>query len=209
MEGSGTGLAAEQAAPWSTGEGSACERRLPAGSPWHPVIHPTSTIQCFSELARRNLRTFSADEAPADVDVLVVLDPAARREVVGTDDAVVGEDDAARRHAEVCGMVRHGAAHAPHQTSCGQQYHAASEGQRTRVRKRGPARVTFGHVGAVGVGDEAGEADVDGAAETSADWRSGAKVGDALPVVELAAHGDHAAAHVLAALLAHEAGVDA
>lgn len=177
--------------------------------PSHPIIRLTSTIRCLSELKRQHSRTFSADEAPADVDVLVVLDPAARREVVGTDDAVVGEDDAARRHAEVCGMVRHGAAHAPHQTSCRQQHDVASEGERTRARKGGPARFTFGHVGAVGVGDEAGEADVDGAAETSADRRRGAKVGDALPVVELAAHWDHAAPHVLAALLAHEAGVDA
>lgn len=78
-----------------------------------------------------------------------------------------------------------------------------------RTRKRGRARFTFGHVGAVGVGDEAGEADVDGAAETSADGRRGAKVGDALPVVELAAHGDHAAPHVLTAFLADKAGVDA
>lgn len=61
----------------------------------------------------------------------------------------------------------------------------------------------------MGVGDEAGEADVEGAAETSADRRGGAKVGDALSVVELAAHRDHAAAHILAAFLAHEAGVDA
>lgn len=59
------------------------------------------------------------------------------------------------------------------------------------------------------VGDEAGEADVDGAAETSADRRRRAKVGDALPVVELATHRDHAAPHVLATFLAHEAGVDA
>lgn len=61
----------------------------------------------------------------------------------------------------------------------------------------------------MGVGDEAGEADVDGAAKTSADRRRGAIVGDALPVVELAAHRDHAAPHVLTAFLAHEAGVDA
>lgn len=60
----------------------------------------------------------------------------------------------------------------------------------------------------MGVGNEAGEADVDGAAETSADRRRGAKVGDALTVVELAAHRDHAATHVLAAFLAHEAGVN-
>lgn len=91
-------------------------------------------------------------------------------------------------------------------------------GNKTTARQEANARggenegeraFTFGYVGAVGVGDEAGEADVDGAAETSADRRRGAKVGDALPVVELATDRDHAAPHVLAAFLAHEAGVDA
>lgn len=82
--------------------------------------------------------------------------------------------------------------------------------QRANVRGQGNEgkRLTFGHVGAVRVGDEAGEADVEGAAESSADGCRRAKVGDALPVVELAAHRDHAAAHILAAFLAHEAGVD-
>ena len=34
--------------------------------------------------------TFSADETPTDVDMLVVLDPPARGEVVGAQDAVIG-----------------------------------------------------------------------------------------------------------------------
>lgn len=121
VEGSGTRLAAEQAAPWSTGEGTTYEGWLHAGSPRIPssTSHPQSNA--FSELQGQNFCTFSADEAPADVDVLVVLDPAAGGEVVGTDDTVIGEDDAACSHAEVCGMIRHRAAHAPHQTSCRQQ----------------------------------------------------------------------------------------
>lgn len=62
--------------------------------------------------------TLCADEAPADVDVLVVLDAAAGGEVVGADDAVVGEDNAARCHAEVRGVIGHWTANAPHQTTC-------------------------------------------------------------------------------------------
>lgn len=62
--------------------------------------------------------TFGADEAPADVDVFVVLDAAARREMVWADDAVVGEHYAARRHAQVIGMIGHRAANASDQTTC-------------------------------------------------------------------------------------------
>lgn len=65
-------------------------------------------------------RTFSADEAPADINVLVVLHAPTRGEMVGTDDAVVGEDDAARCHAQVCGVIGYRTAHAPHQTTYGQ-----------------------------------------------------------------------------------------
>lgn len=64
--------------------------------------------------------TFCADKAPADVDVFVVLDPPARGEMVGADDAVAGEHNAARRHAQVCGMIGHWAAHASHQAACRQ-----------------------------------------------------------------------------------------
>lgn len=63
--------------------------------------------------------TFGADEAPADVDVFVVLDAAPGGEVVGTDDAVVGQHDAARRHAEVRSVIGDRAADTPHQTTCG------------------------------------------------------------------------------------------
>lgn len=101
--------------------------------PSHPIIYLTSNA--FSELQGQNFCTFSADEAPADVNVLVVLDPAAGGEVAGTDDAIIGEDDAACRHAEVCGMVRHRAAYAPHQTSCRQQNDGISVGECAQVRK--------------------------------------------------------------------------
>lgn len=63
--------------------------------------------------------TFSADEAPADINVLVVLHTPARDKVVGADDAVVGEDDAARRHAQVRGVVGYRTANASYQTTYG------------------------------------------------------------------------------------------
>lgn len=68
---------------------------------------------------------------------------------------------------------------------------------------------TFGDGGAVGVGDEAGETHVDGAAEASVHSHRGSKVSDAFPVVELPADGNHAAPHILAALFTHKTGVDA
>lgn len=58
-------------------------------------------------------RTFGADEAPADVDVLVVLAAFARREVIGTQEAVVCQHQAAGCHAVVIGVIRHWAANAP------------------------------------------------------------------------------------------------
>lgn len=61
--------------------------------------------------------TFSADEAPAHINVFVVLNTPARGEVVGTDDAVVGEDDAARRHAQVCSVIGDRTAHASYQAT--------------------------------------------------------------------------------------------
>lgn len=69
--------------------------------------------------------------------------------------------------------------------------------------------MTFRDGRAVGVGDEAGEADVDGAAEASVHRRRRGEVGDALAVVELPTHGNHTATHVLTALCTHKAGVDA
>lgn len=50
--------------------------------------------------------------------MFVVLDAAAGGEMVGTDHAVVGEDNAARCHAEVCGVIGYGAAHTANQTTC-------------------------------------------------------------------------------------------
>lgn len=64
-------------------------------------------------------RTFRADEAPADIDVFVVLDATTGSEMVGTNDAVVGEDNAACRHAEVRSMIGYRTAHASYQTTCG------------------------------------------------------------------------------------------
>lgn len=59
--------------------------------------------------------TFGADEAPADVYVFVVLAAFAGSEVVWTQEAVVGENQAARRHAVIVGVIGHGAAHASSQ----------------------------------------------------------------------------------------------
>lgn len=50
---------------------------------------------------------------------------------------------------------------------------------------------------------------MDGAAETSVDGGGWGVVCDALSVVKLPTHRNHAAAHVLASLLTHKAGVDA
>lgn len=68
---------------------------------------------------------------------------------------------------------------------------------------------TFGDGGAVGVGDEAGETHVDGAAEAAVHGNRGSKVGDAFPVVELPTDGNHAAPHIVAALFTHKTRVDA
>ena len=67
--------------------------------------------------------TFSADETPTDVDMLVVLDPPARGEVVGEQDAVIGEHDAARRKTVGAGVVGHGTTHTAHQAACDTQTH--------------------------------------------------------------------------------------
>lgn len=60
----------------------------------------------------------------------------------------------------------------------------------------------------MGVGNEAGEADVDRAAETSIDGRRRTEVSNALPMVKLPTHRNHAAPHILTALLTHKAGVN-
>lgn len=62
--------------------------------------------------------TFGADKAPADVDVLMVLAAFAGREVVGTEETVVCQHQAACCHAVVIGMIGHRAANAPSQPAC-------------------------------------------------------------------------------------------
>lgn len=62
--------------------------------------------------------TFRANEAPADVDVFVITAALPWREVVGTDDAVSGQDDAAGRDAVIASVVRDGASNAVDQSTC-------------------------------------------------------------------------------------------
>lgn len=69
--------------------------------------------------------------------------------------------------------------------------------------------MTFRDGRAVGVGDKAGETDMDGAAEASVHRRGWGVVGDTLPVVKLPTHRNHTTPHVLTALLTDEARVDA
>lgn len=61
--------------------------------------------------------------------------------------------------------------------------------------------------GAGGVGDEAGEADVQRATEAAGQGHGGGVLHDALLVVELATRGDHATLHAISQLLAHKTGV--
>lgn len=70
--------------------------------------------------------TFGADEAPADINVFMVLDATSGSEVVGADDAVVGEDNAARCHAQICSMIGDRTAHTAHQAAYGQTTNAVS-----------------------------------------------------------------------------------
>ena len=147
--------------------------------------------------------------------MFVVLDTAAWGEVVGTDDAVVGQNNTSRRHAQVRGVIGNRAAHTSYQTTCSQHITTAAQfeqGWRTKEIPRNDLSVlwfTFSDVGAVGVGDEAGETDVDGAAESSVHRCRRGEVGDTLPVVKLPAYRNHTAPHILTALFTYEAGVDA
>lgn len=68
---------------------------------------------------------------------------------------------------------------------------------------------TFRDGRAVGIGNEAGETDVDRAAEASVHRCSGGVAGDTLPVVKLPTHRDHTASYILAALFTYKAGMDA
>lgn len=61
--------------------------------------------------------TFRADEAPADVYVFMVFAAFAGSEVVWTQEAVVGENQAACCHAVIIGVIGHGTAHASSQAT--------------------------------------------------------------------------------------------
>lgn len=146
----------------------------------------------------------------------MVLDAATGGEVVGTDDAVVGEDNAACCHAQVCCMIGHWAAYAAYQTTFAQKQEnnrtvRARTSQKVKVLSEGICAplFTFRDGRAVGIGDEAGETDVDGAAEASVHRCSWGVVGDTLAVVKLPTHWDHTAPHIFTALFTYKAGVDA
>lgn len=62
---------------------------------------------------------FGADKAPADVYVFVVLAAFARGEVVGTQEVVVGQHQAARCHAVVIGVICNRTADASSQPTFG------------------------------------------------------------------------------------------
>lgn len=62
--------------------------------------------------------TFRANEAPANVDVFVIAAALPWREVVGTDNGVSGQDDAAGRDAVITCVVRNGAPYAVDQSTC-------------------------------------------------------------------------------------------
>ena len=55
--------------------------------------------------------TLWADEAPADINVLVVAAALAGHKVVGTQEAVGRQGDASSGHAEVVGMISNRAPH--------------------------------------------------------------------------------------------------
>lgn len=147
--------------------------------------------------------------------MFVVLDTTAWGEVVGTDDAVVGENNTSCCHAQVRGVIGNRAADTSYQTTCSQHKTTAAQleqGWCTKVITRNYPSVlwfTFRDVGAVGVGDEAGETDMDGAAESSVHRCRRGEVGDTLPVVKLPTYRNHTAPHILTAFFTYEAGVDA
>lgn len=141
--------------------------------------------------------------------MFVVLDATPRGEMVRTDYAVVRKHNAARCHAEVCSVIGHRAANTSHQTACGEPRSTGDQYKDAALASpRRYSPFTLGDGRAVGAGDEAGEADVDGAAEASVHRCSRGVVCDALSVVKLPTHRNHAAAHIFAALFTHKAGVD-
>lgn len=68
---------------------------------------------------------------------------------------------------------------------------------------------TFRDGRAVGIGDEAGETDVDRAAEASVHRCSRGVVGDTLPMIKFATHRNHTASYILTALFTYKTGMDA
>lgn len=143
--------------------------------------------------------------------MFVILDAAAGGEMVRTDNAVVGEYNTARCHTKICSVIGNRAAHATYQPTCRRKEESKCHGARrvitAQVRSERPL-ITFRDVGAVGISDEAGEANVDGAAETSVHGYGRGVVGDALAMIKLPAHRDHAAPHILTALFTHKTGVE-
>lgn len=70
-------------------------------------------------------------------------------------------------------------------------------------------QLTLGAGGVCGVGDVAGQTDMEGAAEASVMLGRGGEFQDTLHVVELSTHRDHTAPDFLTGFLTHEACVQA
>lgn len=62
--------------------------------------------------------TFRAHEAPTDVDVFVIAAALPWQEMVGTEDAVSGQEDTACWDAVFTSVVGNGASYAVHQSAC-------------------------------------------------------------------------------------------
>ncbi len=67
---------------------------------------------------RTGLHTFRTHKTPADIDVFMVFATFAWSEVVGAQEAVIGQWDAAGSHTVVIGVVGHRAADAAGQAAC-------------------------------------------------------------------------------------------
>lgn len=76
------------------------------------VAIPLDKPKAIIILVKTKVQTFRTHKTPADINVLVVFAPFAWSEVVGTQEAVIGQWDASRSHTVVIGVVGHGAAHA-------------------------------------------------------------------------------------------------
>ncbi len=67
---------------------------------------------------RTGLHTFRTHKTPADIDVFMVFATFAWSEVVGAQEAVIGQWDAASSHTVVIGVVGHRAADTAGQAAC-------------------------------------------------------------------------------------------